>query len=137
MKDKVYINGYDAYERWKIVVDDSFVSALMTPAPMKSYPTNESRLEVGKRYFTSRVKQNERTLNLTFQLLAHHKDTFFARYASFCEELGKGTLTIETTLQEGVKYHLLYTKCTQFQQFDGRAGKFVLSVTEPDPSNRR
>ena len=68
-------------------MDDTALSALMTPAPSKAFIENKSRLEHGKRVITSSPKKDERSLTLQINLTAATKEEFFARYESFCEEL--------------------------------------------------
>ena len=49
MIGELFINGKDAYTTWGISMDDTSLSALMTPAPNKDLVENKSRLEHGKR----------------------------------------------------------------------------------------
>lgn len=48
MKEELFINGKDAYVEWGISMDNTSLSALMTPAPNKAFIESESRLEHGK-----------------------------------------------------------------------------------------
>lgn len=137
MIGELYINGKDAYITWGISMDDTALSALMTPAPNKELIENKSRLEHGKRVITSNPKKDERNLTLQINLTAPDKDTFFARYYSFCKELDSGTLEIKTKYQPEVIYRTVYLSCQQFSQFMQGIGKFVLKLNEPNPSDRR
>lgn len=144
------INSKDAYNEWGISMDSSALSALMTPAPIKSLIENDSRLEHGKEVITSYTKVNEddttedvntvkvdsRDLTLTLNLTAPDLATFLSRYASFCEELATGKLDISTSFQSGVIYHCIYQSCQQFSEFMLGIGKFTLRLTEPNPKNR-
>lgn len=136
MTGELFINDQDAYTTWGISMDTASLSALMTPAPMKDYIENSSRLEHGKRVYTASPKMDERNVTLTINLTARTETLFFSRYASFCEELAKGTLDIYTSYQSDVVYHFLYVSCTQFSQFMRGIGKFSLRLCEYDPSNR-
>lgn len=136
MTGELFINGKDAYAEWGISLDDTSLSALMTPPPNKELIENSSRLEHGKRVITDNVKVDERNLTLQINLTAPTKDLFFDRYLSFCNELKTGTLNIRTKYQPAVLYRTIYVSCNQFSQFMQGIGKFVLKLNEPNPENR-
>lgn len=131
------INGKDAYTTWGISMDDTSLSTLMTPPPVKAYIENNDRTEHGKRIMTTSVLVDSRDLTLQINLTAENERQFFERYVLFCDELSKGILDIETSFQQGVVYHCLYQSCSQFSQFMRGIGKFVLKLTEPNPNKRK
>lgn len=132
----VMINNQNAKLKWGIVFDSSAISALMTPAPMKSFIENSSRLEHGKRVVATNPKVDSRTLTLSFSLYANSEETFFERYDSFCAELEKGTLDIVLSSRPLVKYRCIYKSCRPITQYRNRLAKFSLSLEEPNPKNR-
>lgn len=136
-KGQLKINGKDAYETWGISMDDTSLSALMTPPAVKPYISNDDRTKHGKEYLTAPVYIDSRDLTLQLNLTAKDEEQFFARYIAFCEVLTKGVLDIETSFQSGVVYHCIYQSCSQFSQFMRGIGKFVLKVTEMNPNNRK
>lgn len=136
MIGELFINGKDAYLTWGISLDDTALSALMTPASNKEFVENKSRLEHGKRIVAANPKKDERNLTLQINLTAPDKDAFFARYDSFCNELAMGVLEIRTKYQPQVLYRTIYLSCGQFGQFMQGIGKFVLKLNEPNPKNR-
>jgi len=136
MTGELTINGYDAYDKWGISLEDDAMSALFTPASNKDYVSNESRLENGKRVVVSSPKSDSRDVILPLHLCADSKEAFLTNYLSFCEELKKGALDISTKYQDGVTYHFVYVSCTQFSQFMFGIAKFSLKLTEPNPTNR-
>ena len=69
MIGELFINGKDAYAAWGISMDDTSLSALMTPAPNKDLIENKSRLEHGKLVISSNPKKDERNLILQLNLL--------------------------------------------------------------------
>lgn len=136
-KGELFINGNDAYDKWGISLMQGGLTALMTPPPAKSLPENESRLRNGKEFVKGASRKvADRDVTLQIQLTAPDETTFFTRYASFCEELRKGSLDIRTKYQNGVVYHLEYLSCTQFEQFIREYASFSLKLNEPDPANR-
>lgn len=135
----VTINGKDAKATWGIVFDSSSVSALMTPAGMKSYIENSSRTEHGKRVITNEqlAKVDSRNVTLTFCLHANSENAFFSKYSAFCDEIQTtGMLNIVLSVQTTIVYKLLYKSCTQFTQFNNRLAKFSLKCEEPNPKDR-
>ena len=136
LEGQLKINGKDAYTTWGLFLEETALSALLAPAPNKAYIANDNRLENGTRIAESAIKVGERDLTLTLNLSASTENDFFSKYASFCSELAKGKLNIETSFQPGVTYHCYYISCTQFSQFMRGIGKFALKLTEPNPTNR-
>ena len=139
MKGECFINNKDAYETWGIILGDTSFTALLTPSPVKEYIKNESALLDGVQVVCDEYvypKVNERDLQLVFYLKAENLTEFLLRYSSFTEELQKGVIDIRTKYQPEITYHLLYISCSQFSQFNGRVGKFVLKLNEHNPKNR-
>lgn len=138
-KGQLYINGLDAFVRWGVSLNQDGLSALMTPAPVKDYISNDCRLEHGVRYMdtAAAVKVNERQVNITFNLIASTEEQFFTRYAAFCTEvLEPGRINIRTSFQPTVLYRCKYQSCTQFTQFMRGIAHFSLRLIEPNPKNR-
>ena len=72
MIGELFINGKDAYTTWGLSMDETSLSALMTPAPNKELIENKSRLGHGKRVIISNPKKDER--NLTLQINCNSQD---------------------------------------------------------------
>ena len=134
---ELFINGKDAYLEWGVSMDNTSLSALITPAPNKAVIANKSRLEHGKRLITSNVMVDERDLTLQINLTARNKEEFFKRYIAFCDELAKGLLLIKTKYQPNIVYKTVYNSCTQFSQFIREIASFSLKLTEPNPKDRK
>ena len=150
-KGQLTINKKDAYTEWGLSMDSSALSALMTPAPIKSLIENDSRLEHGKEVITSYtktdsegaktevniVKVDARDVTTSFNITAKNEAEFLQRYYSFCSELEKGILDISTSFLPGVIFHTIYVSCTQFSEFALGMGKYILKLIEPNPKNRK
>lgn len=135
MKNELFINGNDAYEKWGISLSEGSLTALLTPPTMKGAITNESRLQHGKQVYNI-AKVDSRQVSLELHFSAHSRDEFFNKYLSFCEELKKGKLEIITKYQPDVVYRFLYLSCTQFKQFNLGIAKFTLKLDEYNPTGR-
>jgi len=136
MVGELIINGKDAYTYWGITLDNTSVSALMTPPPSKDFTENKSRSIDGKVVNIKNPRLDERNIQLSINITAPDRGAFLLRYWSFCEELATGQLDIQTVFTGSAVYRTIYKDCRQFEQFNGRIGKFVLTLNEPDPSNR-
>lgn len=136
LKGQLKINGKDAYLTWGVTMDDTSLSALMTPPSVKAYIENNDRTEHGKRVIIDNVRVDSRDITLQLNLTARSEEEFFSRYSSFCDELSKGILDIETSYQKDIVYHCIYQSCSQFSQFMRGIGKFTLKITEFNPKNR-
>lgn len=137
LNGQLYINGKDAYLTWGIFLDETALSALMTPAPNKEFISNKYRSKDGKSVIKHNPRLDEREITLPFNMTAKDTDTFMTNYARFCEEvLAKGELVIHTRFQPNVWYRCIYLSCTLFSQFIREMAKFSLKLNEPDPSDR-
>lgn len=137
LKGQLYINGKDAYLTWGIFLDETALSALMTPAANKEFISNKYRSKDGKSVIKHNPRLDEREITLPFNMTAKDTDTFMTNYARFCEEvLAKGELVIHTRFQPNVWYRCIYLSCTQFSQCIREMAKFSLKLNEPDPSDR-
>lgn len=137
LKGQLYINGKDAYLTWGIFLDETALSALMTPAPNKEFISNKYRSKDGKSVIKHNPRLDEREITLPFNMTAKDSDTFLTNYARFCEEvLARGELVISTRFQPNVWYRCIYLSCTQFSQCIREMAKFSLKLNEPDPSDR-
>ena len=137
MSNTLWLNGYDAYTAFGIILAEGAVSALICPSPAKPYVVTNSRLEHGRRYHGEDMfREDERTLSLPFYIRANSRDDMFFLLDSFCDDvLYNHEFTLNTKYSDKV-YHLVYKSCTQMLDFNGRCGKFMLQVVEPDPTNR-
>lgn len=134
---KLIINGKDAYKEYGIFMDDTALSALMTPAPNKEFISNKYRTKNGKHVIKHNPRLDEREITVGFHLSAKDVDSFLAKYEKFCNEvLATGGLVIHSSFQLNVWYRFIYLSCTQFSQFMREKASFSLKLNEPDPSDR-
>lgn len=118
-------------------MNDTALSALMTPAPCKEFISNKYRTKDGKHVLKHNPRLDERDITIGFNMVAKDEETFLANYAKFCEDvLSTGELVIRTKFQPDIWYRCIYISCTQFSQFIREMAKFSLKLNEPDPSNR-
>lgn len=136
MLGQLLINGKDAYSNWGVTLDDTSLSSLMTPPASKDFTENKSRSIDGKQVLVKNPRVDERDFTLQINLTAPSRSVFVSRYNSFCQELATGKLDISTIYLPGVTFKTIYKSCRQFTQFNGQIGKFILSLNEPNPTDR-
>ena len=132
---QLYINGYDAYTTWGVSLSDGAKAVLMQPVPLKERVSNASRLEHGKRYINTGLKQDSREITLEMHMTSSSWEDYLAKYAAWNTMLMGGTLNITTSWQSGVTYKCLYLSCAQFAEYAGLA-KFALRLVEPNTDDR-
>lgn len=138
MTSRFTLNGKDAFKTWGAYLADGSMSALLTPAPIKTPISNKSRLEHGKRLILdkSHIRVDEREVTLTIYFRAKSEAEFMSRYESLVEEIQGGKVNISTANQPGVVYKFCYVSCTTFGQYNGTLGKCALRLNEPNPKDR-
>ena len=132
------INNREAFNEWGVRMGDNFLDALGTPAPLKEFIENKSRLEDGKRVIINNPKLDERDLTLTFTIAGNSESDYQTKKRAFESELYKGAMTIKVPANGDEVYHLIYTgKCISFAQgIDRTFGKISAKFNEPNPANR-
>lgn len=135
-KGVLYINGQDAFTTWGISLEQTGITALIAPPPMKSVVESKSRLQHGKRIVNKLPKYDARDITLPLHLVAKDTSEFMSKFSSFCQELTKmDFFTIRTSYTNDV-YKCIYLSCTQFGEFLKGYGSFSLKLNEPNPDDR-
>lgn len=87
------ING-TPLSTWGAGLMDGTMEALLAPAPMKDYISNESRLEHGTRILPGYAKVASRELSLPFLIEGKGRADYLSKYSSFVNELYKGNIAL-------------------------------------------
>lgn len=137
-KGEFYINGVDCFEEYGLVFEESTLPALLSPAPMKEDPEDEVILGNGKIVQTSNPRLDSRTVSLIIYMKCTSMSDFMTKYGKFCTLLYSRNLELTSPEHfQALKFRLLYDSCQQFSAYGYfELVKFILRVTEPDPSNR-
>lgn len=142
MKNELTINGYDAYTMWGVSMGKDFVQTIDAPAPLKEFPSNESREHSGKQYVipTAMGKPilQEREFALEFIIQAPTADEYKRRKDAFMAILQGARLDVKTAAYPSVTYHILYTGKNMIYSLNTARtiGTLTAKFIEPDPSNR-
>ena len=113
-------------------------SALMTPAPLKDFVENDNPLKDGTEVLsplngsTLRPRIKERDITLTFLIQGETEAEFKQNYASFVRILHEGDVVLFAS-DLSKSFHLLYSNCTQFDNYRLNACKLAVKFREPNP----
>lgn len=124
--DPIDLSAYGAF------LEESSLSALLTPAPMKDNPNDDSPLYHGVRYDTATPRKNKRELTLVIGFKADSFSDFLTNYGSFCANVLANQYFCLSC--EAGTFNLIYKSCTQVEEW-AKSGiaKFSLKVIEPNP----
>ena len=137
MLGELFINQRDAYMEYGISMEQTALSALMAPPPMKAVIESRYRTLHGKKVVNNAPRYDSRDLTLAIHITARNREQFFQRYSKFCQNvLANGYLEISTKYQPNVVYKCLYVSCQQFSEFMTKYAVFSLKLNEPDPTDR-
>ncbi len=142
MRGQLYIfnNGgwQDAYNTYGLSLTGGAFAVLMTPAPLKTVITNDSRLEHGKRYVTNTPRLDERPLTLPCHIIATGYADLMAKLDRLTAILAKGEVKMRVTFDTGVtiQYRFIYQGFSSLSQAAGRLALIALKFIEPNPTDR-
>lgn len=136
--DKQAKTWEDAYEQYGVTLCGGTLESLLTPAPMKSYITNTSRLEHGIHVAgTSRV--DKRDVTVTVSIEGATASQCIARQKAFATLIQSGEVIMKignANLGDEV-FHLYYTSSSSYSTGISRTiCKMAIKFSEPNPKNR-
>lgn len=138
MTGELLINGKDAYTQWKINMGDDFLNNILTPAGMKEFVENQSRLNNGKEVLYTYPRIDARDVTLLFVIEGNTPDEHLRNLQSFSQELQKGKVEITIPPLGSEIYRLTYQRSQSFAQSSDRTlSKLTVKFNEPNPSNRK
>ncbi|WFE84978.1 hypothetical protein [Parabacteroides chongii] len=136
MTGDLKINSEDAWGTWRVAMGTGFIESLLTPAGLKDFIENESRLENGKRVIFNDPKIASRDVTLTFNIHGDTPQEYLSNYAKFTAELQKGKVRIQVPAI-GMTFTLVYKKSTSFALDRSRMNsRLSVKFEEPDPTSR-
>lgn len=132
--DSDYVNLYTTYG---VRFVQGAYEALLTPAGMKEYISNDNRLRNGSQYaaLATSAKKKAREVAIPFIIEAPTEATFFTRYEAFLEKVSSGLVYLRVPRLNKV-FKVVYTSCDRFGISRLKDAIFTLRMIEPDPTNR-
>lgn len=126
--------------------------ALLTPASMKEYITNSSRLEHGNRIVSNPTLSKKDARNITISLFiegtgstsALRKVSYIQRFNALITAITSGEFALQSdeidsalgTTTNHTYYKLVYTNCSKYGDYGIEKGKFTLRLVENNPADR-
>ena len=124
----------DVYATYGVWMES--VSPFRQFAPVKERTENKSPLRNGKEVDPTPPMVDERDITLTMCIEAATESQFEQRLDAFETLLRSGLLDVRIPTHTSKVYRVNYISCTQFTEFNGRLGKFILKLNEPNPADR-
>ena len=131
-------SAYIDLDTFGITLVRGWREALLTPAPVKSYVTNNSRLEHGQSVIaTSKyAKKDKRDVSISFFLEGNSQEDYLKKYESFLDKIAySGQFCLKVPCLRRV-FKLVYSQCSQFGDYGLKKGKFTIKFTESNPNDR-
>ena len=145
MKNQAFIKLVDEADTAYVDLDTFGVTlvrgwreALLTPTSVKSYVTNDSRLEHGEQIIaTSKyAKMGERDVSISFFLEGSSQDDYLQKYEAFLNKIAfSGQICMKVSCLKRV-FKFVYSQCSQFGDYGLKKGKFTIKFTESNPNDR-
>lgn len=136
------MNGVSLSSMGATLVSGAY-SALLMPPALKDFVENDDPLKDGTDVIvpgaddeddTSVPRVKERDVTLTFLIKGENATDFMAKYAAFVAQLHKGAIVLGVP-DLGRYFHLLFSSCTQFNNYLLNACKMAVKFREPNPCN--
>lgn len=111
------------------------LKSLLTP---KSYVTNQSRLEHGKRYTiptADSVRYESRELSIQILLEGINADDYLNKLDDFQKAIS-GIFILRIPCLQNRQFTLVYSGFSKYGDYGDKKGIFTLKLIEPDPTNR-
>ncbi len=112
--------------------------ALLTPAPVKSYVSNDSRLEHGISMVATAdcAKVNQREIDLPMFLEGETEDDYLDKLEKLFNKIAySGEIYMKVPVLKRV-FKFVYSQCTKFGDYGLNKGNFTLKLVEPNPKDR-
>lgn len=138
---KLVSEADDAYvdlDTFGITLVRGWREALLTPAPVKSFVTNSSRLEDGERIIAlpENAKKDKRDVSISFFMEGNSQEDYLAKYEAFLNKIAySGQFCLKVPILHRI-YKFVYSSCSQFGDYGLKRGKFTLKLTESNPNDR-
>lgn len=145
MKNQAFIKlvgeadtAYADLDTFGITLIRGWREALLTPAPVKEFVTNDSRLENGVSVIATPkyTKRNMREVSLSMFLEGSSEDDYLDKYEKFLGKVAySGQFCLKVPCMKRV-FKLVYSQCSNYGDYGFKKGNFTLKLTEYDPTDR-
>lgn len=132
--DKDYVD----IDTFGVTLTRGWREALLTPPPVKSYISNDSRLSHGVAVVASAkfCKIDKREINLSFFLEGESEADYLEKYEHFLNKIAySGEFCLKVPCLKRV-FKLVYTQCSRYGDYGLKKSNFTLKLTENNPKDR-
>lgn len=128
----------DLYETYGVTLTRGWREALLKPADVKDYTTNDSRLEHGVRMVATSAyaKKKERNVQIDFLLQGASESDYLQKYEAFLAKMAYSGKILLKVPAMGRVFKIIYTDCQKYGDDGEKRGNFTLRFTEPNPEDR-
>ena len=136
MLGDLYINGNDAWGTYRVAMGEGFIQTLLTPAGIKDFIENESRMENWKRVVFNNSKVASRDLTLTFNIHGDTQEEYMLNYKAFVAVLQQGKVVLRVPDLD-MTFTLVHKRSSSFALDRNRLNsRLSVKFEEPDPTSR-
>lgn len=112
--------------------------ALLTPAGVKSFVTNDNRLEHGVSVIAKpkNTKMDKRDVSISFFLEGSDESDYLQKYEDFLNKIAyNGQFCLKVPCLKRV-FKLVYSSCSKYGDYGLKKSNFTLKLTEYNPNDR-
>lgn len=145
MKNQAFIKlvgeadtAYADLDTFGVTLIRGWREALLTPTPVKSYVTNDSRIQHGQSVIATSTyaKKDKRDVSISFLLEGATEEDYLQKYESFLDKVAySGQFCLKVPRLKRV-FKLVYSQCSKFGDYGLKKGNFTLKLTEYNPEDR-
>ncbi len=145
MKNQAFIKlvdeddkSYTDLDTYGITLIRGWREALLTPAGVKDFVTNDNRLEHGVAVLAKQgnAKKDKRDVSLSFFLEGESEDDYLQKYETFLDKIAyNGQFCFKVPCLKRV-FKFVYSSCTSYGDYGLKRSKFTIKMTEYNPNDR-
>jgi len=136
MTGETFINNKDISTYYGARLIETSFDNLLLPAPRKTYVENKSRLDPGKQVFVSNSQPDERTVQLTFDIVGTSITDYLTKFDALVAELNIGEVALKVVPLKTI-YNLYTESYMSLSTGIGiTEGKLLVKLNEPNPTDR-
>lgn len=112
--------------------------ALLTPTGVKSFVTNDNRLDHGVSVIAKakNTKMDKRDVSISFFLEGSDESDYLQKYETFLNKIAyNGQICLKVPCLKRV-FKLVYSSCSKYGDYGLKRSNFTLKLTEYNPSDR-
>jgi hypothetical protein len=145
MKGQAYIKLADEADakyvdlnEYGIILVRGWREALLTPTGVKSFVTNDNRLEHGITVIANpkNTKMDKRDVSISFFLEGSDESDYLQKYENFLNKIAyNGQICLKVPSLKKV-FKFVYSSCTKYGDYGLKRSNFTLKLTEYNPNDR-